>query len=158
MPGKKKSSSIKNPKTYEGLKKKGMPKSRAAGTSNGKAKKKRKKERPAPMPISPPPLRRWRPEYIPAYLSNGVIGLRAGPIPLIEGVAIVNGLAAVDPVEKGEGFARGPYPIGGDLEIDGARLSRLPGQSELVEQAYDFASGELRSRFRFRSGQAPGTG
>src|SRR6266576_3653301 len=105
------------------------------------------------MPISPPPLRRWRPEYIPAYLSNGVIGLRAGPIPLIEGVAIVNGLAAVDPVEKGEGFARGPYPIGGDLEIDGARLSRLPGQSELVEQAYDFASGELTSRFRFRSGE-----
>ncbi len=109
------------------------------------------------MPISPPPLRRWRPEYIPAYLSNGVIGLRAGPIPLIEGVAIVNGLAAVDPVEKGEGLARGPYPIGGDLEIDGAKLSRLPGQSELVEQAYDFASGELTSRFRFRSGETTAT-
>src|SRR5438270_1061562 len=109
------------------------------------------------MPISPPPVRRWRPEYIPAYLSNGVVGLRAGPIPLIEGVAIVNGLAAVDPVEKGEGFARGPYPIGGDLEIDGARLSRLPGQSELVEQAYDFASGELTSRFRFRSGETTAT-
>src|SRR5256884_4667264 len=109
------------------------------------------------MPISPPPLRRWRPDYIPAYLSNGVIGLRAGPIPLIEGVAIVNGLAAVDPGETGEGFARGPYPIGGDLEIDGARLSRLPGQSELVEQAYDFASGELRSRFRFRSGETTAT-
>jgi len=109
------------------------------------------------MPISPPPVRRWRPEYIPAYLSNGVIGLRAGPIPLIEGVAIVNGLAAVDPVEKGEGFARGPYPIGGDLEIDGAKLSRLPGQSELVEQAYDFASSELTSRFSFRSGETTAT-
>src|SRR5207245_1188087 len=109
------------------------------------------------MPISPPPVRRWRPEYIPAYLSNGVIGLRAGPIPLIEGVAIVNGLAAVDPVEKGEGSARGPYPIGGDLEIDGAKLSRLPGQSELVEQAYDFASSELTSRFSFRSGETTAT-
>ena len=109
------------------------------------------------MPISPPPVRRWRPEYIPAYLSNGVIGLRAGPIPLIEGVAIVNGLAAVDPVEKGEGFARGPYPIGGDVEIDGAKLSRLPGQTELVEQAYDFASGELTSRFTFRSGETTAT-
>src|SRR5205085_1215147 len=99
------------------------------------------------MPISPPPLRRWRPEYIPAYLSNGLIGLRAGPIPLIEGVAIVSGLAAVDPVEKGEGFGRAPYPIGGDLEIDGAKLSRLPRQAELVEQRYDFANGELTSRF-----------
>src|SRR6266550_5890615 len=69
----------------------------------------------------------------------------------------LNGLAAVDPVEKGEGLARGPYPIGGDLEIDGAKLSRLPGQSELVEQAYDFASGELTSRFRFRSGETTAT-
>ena len=105
------------------------------------------------MPISPPPVRRWRPEYIPAYLSNGLIGLRAGPVPLIEGVAIVSGLAAVDPVEKGEGFGRAPYPIGGDLEIDGAKLSRLPRQAELVEQRYDFANGELTSRFAFRSGE-----
>jgi hypothetical protein len=43
MPGKKKSASIKNPKTYEGLKKKGMPKSRAAAISNAQAKKKKKK-------------------------------------------------------------------------------------------------------------------
>src|SRR5213083_1464864 len=92
-------------------------------------------EAPDTMPLSPPAVLAWRPEYIPAYLSNGLIGLRAGPIPLTEGVAIVNGLAAIDPVEKGEGFARGPYPIGGDLEIDGAKLSRLPRQTELVAQA-----------------------
>jgi hypothetical protein len=43
MPGKKKrSSSIKNRKTYEGLKRKGMPKSRAAAISNAQAKKKKK--------------------------------------------------------------------------------------------------------------------
>lgn len=35
--GKKKSSSIKNPKTYEGLKKKGMPKSRAAAAATPQA-------------------------------------------------------------------------------------------------------------------------
>src|SRR2546430_16227395 len=110
------------------------------------------------MPISPPPLRRWRPEYIPAYLSNGVIGLRAGPIPLIEGVAIVNGLAAVDPGEKGEGFARGPYPIGGDLEIDGAKLRRHAGQTEFVEQAYELAAGRAPSRFTVRSGETAATG
>src|SRR5947208_11531548 len=109
------------------------------------------------MPISPPPLRRWRPESIPAYLSNGVIGFRSGPIPLIEGVAIVKGLAALDPIEKGEGFARGPYPIGGDLEIDGTKLSRLAGQTEFVEQAYDFAAGELTSRFTLRSGETTAT-
>ena len=109
------------------------------------------------MPLSPPAVLAWRPEYIPAYLSNGLIGLRAGPIPLTEGVAIVNGLAAIDPVEKGEGFARGPYPIAGDIEVDGHKLSRLPLQAEFVEQRHDFACGELTSRFRFRSGEATAT-
>src|SRR5205807_816566 len=106
-----------------------------------------------PYRLSSPAVAAWRPDYIPAYLSNGLIGLRAGPIPLIEGLAIVNGLAAIDPVEQGEGFARGPYPIGGDIDVDGHQLSRLPRQSELVEQRHDFSCGELSSRFRFRSGE-----
>src|SRR2546429_5225105 len=114
----------------------GLPRS-----ATRRRRSKRRSSGPSPMPISPPPVRRWRPEYIPAYLSNGVIGLRAGPIPLIEGVAIVNGLAAVDPVEKGEGFARGPYPIGGDVEIHGAKLSRRPGQTQVGQQGHDVASG-----------------
>jgi hypothetical protein len=42
MPGKK-SSSIKKPKTYEALKDKGMPKSRAAAISNAQANKEKKK-------------------------------------------------------------------------------------------------------------------
>ena len=92
------------------------------------------------MPISPPPVRAWRPEYIPAYLSNGLIGLRAGPIPLIEGLAVVNGLAAIDPIEQGEGFARGPYPIGGELEVDGCKLSRVPGQAQFIEQRFNAAN------------------
>src|SRR3982074_3076214 len=106
------------------------------------------------MPISPAPVRPWPPEYIPAYLSNGLIGLRAGPIPLIEGLAIVNGLAAIDPIEQGEGFGRGPYPIGGGLAADGRRLSRAPGEARFIEQRYDFSCGELSSRFAFRSNEA----
>ena len=109
---------------------------------------------PAGAPISPPPLNSWKPEWIPAYLSNGLIGLRAGPIPLIEGLCIVNGLASIDPVEKGEGFARGLYPIGGDIEVDGRKLSRVPGESRIMEQRYDFSSGELSSRFSFSGPQS----
>jgi hypothetical protein len=41
LPGKKASSSIKKPKTYEALKDKGMSKTRAAKISNAQAKKKR---------------------------------------------------------------------------------------------------------------------
>jgi trehalose/maltose hydrolase-like predicted phosphorylase len=116
------------------------------------------KEEVAPLAvISPAPVRQWRPEWIPAYLSNGLIGLRAGPIPQIEGLCIVGGLAAVDPVEKGEGFARGPYPIGGDIELDGRKLSRVPQQAHLVEQRYDFSRAELSSRFVFQSAGAAAT-
>lgn len=39
MPGKKPGPSVKKPKTYEALKKKGMSKSRAARISNAQAKK-----------------------------------------------------------------------------------------------------------------------
>jgi protein-glucosylgalactosylhydroxylysine glucosidase len=108
-------------------------------------------------PISPPPVRQWRPEWIPAYLSNGLIGLRAGPIPLIEGLCILNGLASIDPVEKGEAFARAPYPIGGDVELDGRKLSRVPGEAEFIEQSYDFSCGELSSRFAFHVAETTAT-
>ena len=43
MPGKSASSSIKNPKTYEALKDKGMSKTRAAKISNAQAKNKKRK-------------------------------------------------------------------------------------------------------------------
>ena len=103
-------------------------------------------------PISPPPLREPRPEHLPAYLSSGLIGLRAGPIPLVEGMATVSGLRGVHPVDRVESFARGPYPVAGDIEVNGHMLSRLPRLARFVEQRYDFACGELHSRFRFSPG------
>jgi glycosyl hydrolase family 65 len=113
--------------------------------------------RPGASPISPPAVREWRPEWIPAHLSNGLIGLRVGRIPLVEGLCIVGGLAAVDPVEQAEGFARGPYPIAGDLELDGRKLSRAPGKVQLLEQRYDFSRGELSSRFAFHGERSTAT-
>lgn len=44
-------------------------------------------------PLSPPPVRDFKPGYLPAYVSNGLIGLRAGPLPLLQGVRIVSGIA-----------------------------------------------------------------
>ncbi|HXM56199.1 MAG TPA: hypothetical protein VOB72_12480 [Candidatus Dormibacteraeota bacterium] len=43
-------------------------------------------------PISPPPLREARPGAPPAYLSNGLIGLRVGCVPVHDGLAVVEGL------------------------------------------------------------------
>src|SRR5437868_12317452 len=102
-------------------------------------------------PISPPAGRRYDPAFIPAYLSNGLIGLRVGKIPQLEGLAIVGGLAAIHPVDKVEGFARAPYPVAGDLEIDGNKMSDQPERIRFVSQEYDFSCGELRTRYEFRT-------
>jgi hypothetical protein len=104
-------------------------------------------------PISPPAIRDSQPGYLPAYLSNGVIGLRAGRIPQLGGLAILNGFAGVDPASGVEAFGRVPYPLAGGVEIDGLALADLARDVVLEEQAYDFSCGELRTRFHFDVGR-----
>lgn len=106
----------------------------------------------AGVPISPPVVTRWKHEYLPAYLSNGLFGARVGTIPMLEGLAIVSGLAALHPKEKVEGFARGPYPFAGDIAIDGTRMSQRRDEVRFISQRYDFSCGELHTRLRFSAG------
>jgi trehalose/maltose hydrolase-like predicted phosphorylase len=105
-------------------------------------------------PLSPPPLREPRPEYLPAYVSNGLIGLRCPWIPFLDGTAMVNGFAGIDPSDGVEGFSRVPFPLSADLSIDGISLSRARENVRLVEQAYDFSSGELRTTLDFSTAAA----
>jgi hypothetical protein len=46
-------------------------------------------------PINPRPVNEYRPEFLPAYVANGVVGLRVPRIPQIDGL-ILNGFAGVD--------------------------------------------------------------
>jgi trehalose/maltose hydrolase-like predicted phosphorylase len=101
-------------------------------------------------PISPAPVSGPGEGVIPAYLSNGLLGLRATRIPMSGGVCMVSGLVGRDPIAKVEAFARAPYPIAGDIAIDGVRLSERPARVEVDEQRYDFGCGELRTRLRLR--------
>jgi trehalose/maltose hydrolase-like predicted phosphorylase len=103
-------------------------------------------------PISPPPVRRWRPEFLPAYVGNGVMGLRVTRVPLRGGVAIVSGFAGVHPTDRVEAFARAPYPVAGDVVLGDAALSEFVEGVTLVEQRYDFSCGELTTRLRFDAG------
>src|SRR6185312_5163460 len=105
------------------------------------------------LPLSPPPVRRWSAEYLPAYVGNGVMGLRAPRIPFLGGVAILSGFAGVHPTDHVESFARAPYPLAADISVDGLLLSANVERVELVEQAYDFSCGELLTRLRFDSGR-----
>ena len=99
-------------------------------------------------PISPPPVLGSGGDQLPAYVSNGVIGLRVPGVPLRPGLAMLNGLAALHPVLGIEYSPEAPYPLAGDLAVGGVRLSEWPHAAVEVEQRYDFACGELVSRFR----------
>jgi trehalose/maltose hydrolase-like predicted phosphorylase len=80
--------------------------------------------------------------------------LRVSRIPLFDGVCIVSGLIERDPVEDGEGFAAAPYPLDGDVVVDGQQLITHPERATFLEQAYDFSCGELRTTFMFRPDRA----
>jgi trehalose/maltose hydrolase-like predicted phosphorylase len=104
--------------------------------------------------MSPPPLREPGPRDLPAYLSNGVVGLRVGHAPMLPCVAVLNGYAGVDPDSGAESFAQAPYPIAGNISVDGLELVRAPQCARLGRQMYDFGTGELHTTFVFAGGGA----
>jgi len=104
-------------------------------------------------PLSPPPVRDYLPTYIPAYIANGVIGLRCGRIPFRGGVAMVNGFAGLDVTDGVEGFARAPFPLGADVSIDEIRLSGATERVRFIEQRYDFGHAELTTILEYRIGE-----
>ncbi len=93
----------------------------------------------------------------PAYLANGLIGLRIGAIPLPGGAALVNGFNGLDPERRSEAYADAPYPIGADLELNGIWLSERPDLAHFIRQDYNFSNGELTSLFKFSAGGASAT-
>lgn len=56
-------------------------------------------DRPAP-PLNPEPVFGPRDGDLPAYLCNGLIGLRVREVPLFPGMVLLNGLAGAHP-ERG---------------------------------------------------------
>src|SRR4051812_9817733 len=82
------------------------------------------------------------------------MGLRVSRVPLLDGVAILSGFAGVHPADQVESFARAPFPLAGDIGIGSATISEHSDRVSLVEQQYDFACGELRTRLRFDAEEA----
>lgn len=110
-----------------------------------------------PGPISPPSCSGTRGGALPAYVSNGLVGLRVREIPLVAGSAIVSGVAGEHCERRIEAAAPVPYPLAGDIAIDGVRLSDEPWAAHDLAQSYDFATGELTSRFAFGAGDRRAT-
>src|SRR4051794_35729663 len=98
-------------------------------------------------PISPPALTEPRPDRLLAYLGNGHLGIRVGRIPWLDGLAVVNGFWGRHPKDGIPAFAVAPYPLAGDVAIDGRWVSQTPEDVRFIDQRLDFATGELTSRF-----------
>ena len=108
----------------------------------------------ASSPINPPPVTEGGRDDLPAYLSNGLVGLRVLDIPLRPGITIVSGLSGRHPVVQVEAAAPAPHPLVGDIDVGGVWLSEQPTQAVFHRQAYDFSCGELHSEFELHGGGA----
>lgn len=108
-------------------------------------------DRPA-SPLNPEAVSGPRDGDLPAYLGNGLIGLRVREVPLFAGMVLVSGLTGAHPERGIEAAAAAPYPLSGDLAINGVWMSEQPWAVGDLRQSYDFATAELHSAFSFRVG------
>src|SRR3954467_9093971 len=103
-------------------------------------------------PISPDPVTRAGADDLPAYISNGLVGLRILDCPYLPAPVLVSGLAAIEPVYEIEAAAEAPYPIACDVQLNGVWLRSAPQQIVFREQRYDFATAEVTTTFTFEAG------
>ena len=104
-----------------------------------------------PAPLSPEDAAGPRNGELPAYVGNGLIGLRVREQPLQAGMAIVNGYVGEHPERRVEAAAPAPYPLAADIALNGVWLNDQPSAVTDLRQAYDFEAGELTSRFRYEA-------
>jgi hypothetical protein len=100
-------------------------------------------------PISPPPVTGSAANELPAYMSNGVVGLRVRDNPLTPGMALLSGFSGEHPERKIEAAAFAPYPIAGDICLAGVWMSDASQCVRVVDQTYDFSTAELTTRLNF---------
>ena len=74
-------------------------------------------------PISPPPVAGSAGNELPAYMSNGVVGLKVRDNPLTPGMALLSGFSGEHPDRKIEAGAFAPYPLAGDICVDGVSVA-----------------------------------
>ncbi|HKT02571.1 MAG TPA: hypothetical protein VJT31_23830 [Rugosimonospora sp.] len=104
--------------------------------------------------ISPDPVTEWLPAHLPAYLSNGLVGLRVGTLPWTRGVTTINGFEGMDPTIDVEAIALAPYVLAGDLSIGSVCVSTAQQRVVPREVRYDFSCGELHGAFHFEGDDA----
>ena len=87
--------------------------------------------------------------FDPAYLSNGLIGIRPGPNPLARAQTCTSGFDFVHPAHKVECLSPGPYPLQTDIRVGGVSLLKRPELVKIRRQTLDTATGELLTQMEF---------
>ena len=93
-------------------------------------------------------IKEHKADMAPAYVANGMIGLRIGKNPL-GGTALLNGYMGLQETERVEAYDHVPYPVSGDIRLNGLPLASRPDLLAFRDQTLDFATGELLTRFDF---------
>jgi protein-glucosylgalactosylhydroxylysine glucosidase len=101
-------------------------------------------------PISPRPYKGGAGTELPAYMSNGVVGLKIRDNPLAPGMTLLSGFSGEHAERKIEAAAVAPYPVAGDICLDGVWMSEAPRGVRVVDQAYDFSTAELTTQLYFK--------
>ena len=84
------------------------------------------------------------------------MGLKVRDNPLSPGMTLLSGFSGEHPERKIEAAAFAPYPVAGDICLEGVWMSDAPQCVRVVDQAYDFSTAELTTRFNFKVRWDPG--
>jgi trehalose/maltose hydrolase-like predicted phosphorylase len=90
--------------------------------------------------------------FDPAYLSNGLIGIRPGPNPLAQAPTAVSGFVDRCIPYQMEALSPAPYPLMVDLVVSGVSLLHRPDLVSVLRQSLDMATGELLTKLIFSPG------
>src|SRR5712664_1895162 len=87
--------------------------------------------------------------FDPAYLSNGLIGIRPGPNPLARAQTCVSGFVFAHSAYRVESLSPAPYPLETDMRVKEISLLRRPDLLKVQRQTLDMSCGELISELVF---------
>lgn len=97
-------------------------------------------------------------KFEPAYLSNGLIGIRPGPNPLAKAPAQVSGFAFTDVAYAMQSLSPAPYPFETDIRVGTTGTVGILEYSDslkITRQALDMSTGELTTQFTFNPPNGP---
>jgi len=90
--------------------------------------------------------------FDPAYLSNGLIGIRPGPNPLAAAQTCVSGFVFAHTGHRVESLSPAPYPLETDMRVKGISLLKHPDLLKIKRQTLDMSCGELFTELAFIPG------